>query len=153
MSKFASDFRPCTACGMPDFDHGDGSPTDHPYEPDLEWRPEEEMIVAEAEHETQVATVADRFTVEGKDVLWDGQTFIETVEPEAAQGLVEMFREVLRIDAESRTRVRSKVRRDRVMLLSQIIANPSTRTERLDVEAPEHWAARAVMEEVDGWLL
>lgn len=153
MTQFSSDFRPCTACGMPEFDHADDSPTDHPYLPDLEWRPPEVEVVAEATREAQVASASDRFTVEGKYVLWDGQQFIECIEPEAAQGLVEMFQEVLRIDAESRTRVRAKVRRDRVGVLAELIANPSRRTERLEVEAPEHWAARAVMEEVDGWLL
>ncbi|SRR6266568_374329 len=152
MTQFSSDFRPCLACQMPEFDHGDGSPTDHPYDPDLEWRPAEEELAGAVQQEAAAVHLANRFTVEGKDVLWDGQQFIETVEPEAAQGLVEMLNEVLRLDYESRLRVRAKVRRDRIRLLSELIANPSKRIDRYPVEAPEHWAARAVMSEVDRWL-
>lgn len=153
MTQFSSEFRPCLRCGMPEFDHGDGSPTDHPFEPDTEWQGPEEELIAEATQATRTASMESRFAVQGNCVLWDGQQFLECVEPEAAQGMVELFREVLRIDAELRTHARAKVRRDRIKLLAELIANPSRRTERLAVEAPEHWAARAVMEEVDGWLL
>lgn len=150
MTSYASDFRPCLACGMPDFDHGDGSPTDHEYEPDLEWVTPTEQMTKDAERLANIGP--DRYTVAGKDVLRDGEMFLSSSEPELAQGLAELANDAVRHDRESRNRVTAKVRRDRVRLLAAIIANPSTRTERLKIEAPEHWAARAVMEEVDRWL-
>lgn len=141
---YSSDFRPCTLCGMPEFDHGDGSPTDHEYIPDVDW--------VEPEIELAPPLVPTRYSIRGNEVLRDGESIITTVEPEAAQGLVELLNEAVAHDRESHARVTAKVRRDRLRLLEDIIENPSRVTPRLKIEAPAHWAARAVMSKVDGWL-
>lgn len=145
----ASDFRPCLLCGMPDFDHGDGSPTDHPFDPDLEWVDPQELLEAEVHQSAS----PERFAVNGKDVYCDGQMFIESTEPEVAQGLVEILNEAIRIDRASRARVMSRVRKDRVARLQEVLLDPSkVAGPRYKTEQATHWAARAVMKEVDLWL-
>lgn len=92
------------------------------------------------------------YQVSGNTVLRDGDEHLITVEPEMALGMANLLNEAVAYDREARTHVMTKIRKARVVRLEDLIENPSRAVERMAVESPAHWAARAVMSEVDGWL-
>lgn len=96
--------------------------------------------------------MADTYTVAGLEVLRDGESILECIEPEMAQGMAILLNQAVAYDRDARRRVTAHVRAQRVVELENLIENPSRALPKMEIEAPAHWAARAVMALVDLWL-